>query len=513
MGDCMVNGLRTRISDARTAAASVRPVVQPSRALARGLVALALIGAWVGTAAAYVPDDRWSTTASGSGGAAGDPVTLTWSLVRDGTSIPNESPSNLISYLDGLFGSGPGGGDFTQRPWFRLFAESFDRWSQLGGITFRYEGADGPTPLSTAPGVLGARGDIRIGGAPVDGPSSTLAYTYLPNNGDMVIDTSESSFYSSAANDYRNLRNTIMHELGHAFGLLHINSSTDRLLMEPFIDATFDGPQLDDLRGIQGLYGDALEKSFNGLGNDVASRATSLGSLAASGSLTIGADARGSQTVGAGETDFVSISGTSDVDFFSFTTTASVTLDAALTPLGGVFMQGVEGGAQSSFDANARNTLTVSIFAADGTTLLGSAAASAAGQGASILDLELSSPGTYFARITGAEDRVQLYELALSAVSLVVEATGDFNADGRVDGADFLLWQASLGSTGAGLAADGNRDGVVDAADLAVWRGQFGASSAPTAIAIPEPAAATQFFTIAGALVWACRRRRRFREF
>lgn len=508
MGDCTVNGVCTGIRDARTAAASVRPVGQPSRALAWGLVVLALTGAWAGTAAAYVPDNRWSTTASGPGGATGDSVTLTWSLVRDGTSIPNESPSNLISYLDGLFGAGPGGGDFTQRPWFRLFAESFDRWSQLGGITFRYEPADSPAPLSTASGVLGARGDIRIGGAAVDGPSGTLAYTFLPNNGDMVIDTSESSFYSNSANDYRNLRNTIMHELGHAFGLLHINSSSDRLLMEPFIDATFDGPQLDDLRGIQGLYGDAYEKSFNGLGNDVASRATSLGSLASSGSLTVGADARGSQTVGAGETDFVSISGTSDVDFFSFTTTAAVTLDAALTPLGGVFMQGVEGGVQSSFDANARNALTVSIFAADGTTLLGSAAAPAAGQGASVVGLDLSSPGTYFTRITGAEDRVQLYELALSAASLFGEATGDFNADGRVDGADFLLWQGLVGSTGAGLSADGNRDGVVDAADLAIWRGQFGTSAAPTATAIPEPSGAAQVVTSAAALVWIWRRRR-----
>ncbi len=470
------------------------------RALGRLATALALAGAWGGTAAAYVPDERWSATASGSAGVMGDPVTLTWSFVRDGTGIPNRSPSNLISYLDGLFGAGPGGADFAQRPWFHLFTESFDRWSQLGGITFRYEPADSPAPLSSAAGLLGARGDIRIGGAPIDGPRGTLAYTYLPNNGDMVIDTSESSFYSSAANDYRNLRNTIMHELGHAFGLLHINSSSDQLLMEPFIDAAFDGPQLDDIRGIQGLYGDVFEKTFHGLGNDVASRATGLGTLAASGTLTVGAAARGGQAVAANETDFVSISGTTDVDFFSFTTTAAVTLHAALTPLGGVFMQGVEGGVQSSFDANARNTLTVSIFAADGTTLLDSAAASAAGQAVSIVDLPLLTPGNYLARIAGAEDRVQLYELALSASSLAVQATGDFNADGRVDGADFMLWQATIGSTGADLAADGNRDGVVDAGDLAVWREQFGSDGTTTLAVVPEPEIRVQTLLVVAVL-------------
>ena len=110
-------------------------------------------------------------------------------------------------------------------------------------------------------GVLGMRGDVRIGGAFIDGASGTLAYTWLPNSGDVVIDTGETNFYSNSANNYRQLRNTIMHELGHAFGLLHIESSTDVLLMEPFISTSIDGPQLDDIRGIQGFYGDVLERS------------------------------------------------------------------------------------------------------------------------------------------------------------------------------------------------------------------------------------------------------------
>jgi hypothetical protein len=54
---------------------------------------------------------------------------------------------------------------------------------------------------------------------------------------------------------------------------------------------------------------------------------------------------------------------------------------------------------------------------------------------------------------------------------------GDFDADGDVDGNDFLLWQRGLGTpplvAGASHGdADGDRD--VDAADLGLWSGNFG---------------------------------------
>jgi serralysin len=239
--------------------------------------------AYAGAASAYVPDERWSTTASGSTGSQGDIATITWSLVADGTSIVSEGSSNLISYMDGLFGSS-GGSNLTTRPWFSLFQESFDRWTELGGIKFVYEPNDAGNQMGgNSSGSLGVRGDIRIGGANIDGPNGTLAYTYLPNNGDMVIDIGETTFYSNSANNYRQLRNTIMHELGHAIGLLHIESSSDHLLLEPYIDTSFDGPQLDDIRGLHGLYGDVFEKTNNGAGNDSSSLAASLGAIAAGG--------------------------------------------------------------------------------------------------------------------------------------------------------------------------------------------------------------------------------------
>jgi hypothetical protein len=72
-----------------------------------------------------------------------------------------------------------------------------------------------------------------------------------------------------------------------------------------------------------------------------------------------------------------------------------------------------------------------------------------------------------------------------------VGAAGDFDLNGRVDGADFLAWQRSFGSSVsvAGAGADGNGNGIVDAGDLAVWRSNFGlVGNVGTTMGVPEPA-------------------------
>ena len=164
--------------------------------------------AWLGTlparqAMAYVPDNRWSVTASGATGTAGTPIKLTWSFAPDGTSIPGEGLQQshlvfrrIVQRLDHEHRP-------DQRPWFTYFKQAFDRWTALGGITFTYESHDNGTSLNNLGGQLGVRGDIRIGGAFVDGPSSTLAYTWLPDSGDMVVDTGETNFYSNSSNNHR----------------------------------------------------------------------------------------------------------------------------------------------------------------------------------------------------------------------------------------------------------------------------------------------------------------------
>ena len=442
-------------------------------------------------AVAFVPEERWLGTASAPPGAMGDPITLTWSIVPDGTLIQGEGDSGLVSFLDGLFGGEPGENDLTQRPWFSLLSDSFDRWSEVSGITFAYEPNDDGQIHGSANGVLGTRGDIRLGGAHIDGGSGTLAYSYFPSNSDLVFDTGDSGFFSNVTQNYRAFRNTLMHEVGHGLGLDHVVSNTDAFLLEPAINISYDGPQLDDIRGMHWYYGDALEKTSGGLGNDSTQHATSLGVLAPGGTISIGADAAGDTLVGTDEFDFVSIANSVDADYFSFDVSGPVGLNAVLTPLGGVFNQAVQGGTQSLFNANARSNLALAIFDQDGQAVLALSNQTAEGGIESFTGLRLPAAGKYFARVTGSTEIVQLYQLDLAAVALAAALPGDFNFDGEVNAADYLVWRKLSGETGLGLAADANGDEVVDEADYQIWNANFGAIAASTtavlAASVPEP--------------------------
>ena len=71
---------------------------------------------------------------------------------------------------------------------------------------------------------------------------------------------------------------------------------------------------------------------------------------------------------------------------------------------------------------------------------------------------------------------------------MMPESNGDYTNDGATDGADFLAWQRSFGSSVAtpGDAADGNENGGVDAADLAIWRQRFGTVADETPASISD---------------------------
>jgi hypothetical protein len=98
------------------------------------------------------------------------------------------------------------------------------------------------------------------------------------------------------------------------------------------------------------------------------------------------------------------------------------------------------------------------------------------------------------------------YALGAATINAAAGLAGDFDADGAVDGDDFLVWQQSAGSI-AELAADGSLNGVVDGADLEIWRTQFGQRvlyplSAPIARAvIPEPFSAVGLMIAAAFLL------------
>ena len=83
---------------------------------------------------------------------------------------------------------------------------------------------------------------------------------------------------------------------------------------------------------------------------------------------------------------------------------------------------------------------------------------------------------------------------AASILPPTLSSQGDYNRDGNVDAADYVVWRKTLGASGAGMAADGNGNNQIDAGDLSVWRAHVGlavtaagAGSATLSATVPEP--------------------------
>jgi hypothetical protein len=90
---------------------------------------------------------------------------------------------------------------------------------------------------------------------------------------------------------------------------------------------------------------------------------------------------------------------------------------------------------------------------------------------------------------------------------------GDYNRDGTVDAADYVLWRKTLGQMGLPpySGADGDGDGNILAADYDVWQANFGAGGAGSrsaALAAPEGTTATFALSCVIALAAGYRLRR-----
>ncbi len=96
-----------------------------------------------------------------------------------------------------------------------------------------------------------------------------------------------------------------------------------------------------------------------------------------------------------------------------------------------------------------------------------------------------------------------------------VVANADYNDDGKVDGADFLVWQQVRGQKVIPFgSADGNGDGLVDNADLAFWRTKFGTAvpaAGAASHAVPEPTSALMG-ALGGVLMIGCFAARKMRK-
>ncbi len=97
-----------------------------------------------------------------------------------------------------------------------------------------------------------------------------------------------------------------------------------------------------------------------------------------------------------------------------------------------------------------------------------------------------------------------------------VQVSADYNQNGVVDAADYVLWRKTEGQSAVppGSGADGNNDGTINLADYTLWRANFGAGGGPgsgsdlAGSTIPEPA--TGFLLTMGAVLISARRKARF---
>ena len=339
--------------------------------------------------------DWWTHTASDGGGISqGDPITLTWSVVPDGTNIPGDAwvgdstaPSNLRAFLAGFYGS--------ESTWLALLQQVFDRWESLTGITYVYEPNDDGGSWTGAAGQVGVRGDIRISGHAIDGHYGILAYNYYPDTGDMVIDTAD-DFYFDTSSSSRKLRNVVAHEHGHGLGLAHSCPMDQTKLMEPMLTTAFDGPQHDDILATNRSYGDRFEH------NETAGAAEAFGAI---GSLTA---------------SNLSVDDNTDADFYSLSVDPGAELDLSLTPVGATYLSGPQNGDGSCSSGTNYNSLTIQdlavrVLASNGSTQLASADSNGVGGSETLSTVSLTAGGTYYVEVTGdASDAAQLYELSLT---------------------------------------------------------------------------------------------------
>lgn len=338
---------------------------------------------------------RWTSTATDGGSIArGVPITLRWSFLPDGVSIGSfnsepVAPSNLKAFLNGIYGN--------QSVWQPLFQQVFDRWSELSGITYVFESNDDGAVFPNSAGVVGVRGDVRIGGHFIDGPSSVLAYNFFPTTGDMVIDTGD-TFFNNTSSGSLGLRNVLAHEAGHGLGFDHVCPVEQKKLMEPFVSSAFNGPQHDDILAVQRNYGD----NFGQIGTTGA--AANLGALG-NQSLTV---------------TNASIDGAGEVDFFKFSLPGSSKwASVTLVPVGQTYLEGVQSGgtctAGVSFNSKTIANLNVQLIDSNGTTVLGTASGNAAGLNETLTNILLTSSGPYYIRVAGdGVDNVQLYDFTLT---------------------------------------------------------------------------------------------------
>jgi len=394
----------------------------------------------------YYTGSRWP-------GSTGTPVDIAYSFPADGITMDAGAgnPNVLHADLNIHFGN--------EATWKDLFRQAFDQWEAFTGNTYTevsdnnsFWGASGPLHGGSG------RGDIRIWSRTIDGGSNTLAFNFFPGGGvggDMVFDSAE-NWSSGASINYRFFRNVITHENGHGMGLAHVcTDAGHRMLMNPFATTSFDGPQQDDIRGMQRLYGDFGEP------NNFSSQAFELGVF---------------EPMDTANLFGLSVYGSED-DYFAVEVAGSAMIDVSISPVGQTYNMAQQAGNGSCptgplFDAMTQHDLRLRVLTSSGSELA-LAEDNDAGFGEELEDVTLPGGGTYYVVVDSVDtfnSQTQLYNLFIE--SSIPLPDGDINGDCIVDTADLGGLVGAFG--GPGPFGDINGDGIVDTADLGILIANFG---------------------------------------
>ena len=271
----------------------------------------------------------------------GQPATITWGLVLDGTTIPaspnflpSPFPSNLRARVNAFYPGGMSGNG--QFPGFIADVTGWmNEWAAVSGVTFTHETSnnggvsnddglpmDGPGALGAA-GFAGTRADIRIGGANLTSPTEGFAY-YPNSGGDIVLNTSLRQPGGGTAlwTNRAFMRNLIRHEVGHSLGLGHVCPIKATKVMEPIAQLTNVDLSLDDRLGVQTLYGDAFE-------NDDTLGTANVISLSTTGTTSVAQTDR--------SINKVVLAGSTDDDLFSIVTSTPGIVTVTISPSAGSY--------------------------------------------------------------------------------------------------------------------------------------------------------------------------------
>jgi hypothetical protein len=157
-----------------------------------------------------------------------------------------------------------------------------------------------------------------------------------------------------------------------------------------------------------------------------------------------------------------------------------------------------------AYDATLPGAPPISVYTNVGAPILGISIGYADVYGTSLpgqwVEVTGLADGQYWLEVTADPyDRIQESDETNNTTRVLIDLVvpdplihpGDYNDDGTVTAADYVVWRHTLGQTvpELGRGADGDGDGIITAADYDVWRAHFGETAAGASLptGVPEP--------------------------